>query len=128
MEILQIVGIAILVTVILVLLRQTRPEMAVQLSLVAGVVVFLVILGRLAPVLRLIDTLASRANVQGGYVQTVFKIVGVAYISEFGAQVCRDAREEAMATKVEFGGKVLILALAAPIIMAVVDTVVAMLP
>ncbi|NLC37881.1 MAG: stage III sporulation protein AD, partial [Clostridia bacterium] len=51
-----------------------------------------------------------------------------AYIAEFGAQVCRDAGETAIASRVEFAAKVLIIVLAIPIVVAILETIIRLLP
>jgi stage III sporulation protein AD len=59
---------------------------------------------------------------------TVLKIMGIAYIAEFGAQVCRDAGEGSTATKIEFAAKILVMVLALPIIVAILESVLRLLP
>ena len=128
MEILQIVGVALIVTVLTVLLRQQRPELAVQVSIAFGVLVFIMMLGKIAAVVDVLTELTQRANVNVFYMTIIFKIIGVAYIAEFGAQVCRDAGEGAVAGKIEFAGKVLVMVMAIPIIALVLETIVRLVP
>ena len=58
----------------------------------------------------------------------MLKIIGIAYIADFGAQVTRDAGEEAMASKIEMAGKVLILVMAIPIVTMIIETIIKILP
>lgn len=122
MEILQIVGFGLVAAVLIVLLRQQKPEVALLISIAAGVIIFLFVLGKVGAVVNVLKDLAARANVNLMYLAAILKIVGIAYIADFGAQICRDAGEGALASKIEFAAKVLILVLAVPIIMAVLDT------
>ncbi len=122
MEILQIVGFGLVAAVLVVLLRQQKPEVALLISIAAGVIIFLFVLGKVGAVVNVLKDLAARANVNLMYLAAILKIVGIAYIADFGAQICRDAGEGALASKIEFAAKVLILVLAVPIIMAVLDT------
>ncbi|MNJ03061.1 Stage III sporulation protein AC/AD protein family protein [compost metagenome] len=62
------------------------------------------------------------------YLKTVLKIIGIAYIAEFGAQIVRDAGQESIASKIELAGKVLILVLAIPIISIIIETVMKLMP
>ena len=126
-DIIQVVGLGIVAAVFLVLLRQTRPELALLLSLAAGALIFLAVLGRITSILEILEELAFRANISGTYLATVLKIIGVAYIAEFGAQVLRDSNENAVASKVEMAGKVIIMILAIPIVVAIVETISRML-
>lgn len=123
LEIVQVVGLAIVAVVLLLVIRQQRPEIAVLLGLVVGVAIFFMVAQRLVAVVDFLRDLASRAKVDDLYLNTILKIVGIAYIAEIGAQVCRDAEENSVASKVELAGKVLILVLAMPIVMAILETI-----
>lgn len=128
MEILQIAGLGIVAAVIIVVLRAQKPEMAVQVSIVTGVVIFLLLASKLSAVLELLEGYADRAGVNTVYFTTVLKIVGIAYIAEFGAEVCRDAGEGSIASKIELGGKVLIVLLAVPIMTSLLDLITNIMP
>lgn len=128
MEIFQVVGIALIGVILVVVLRRTNPEIAIQLSLITGVIIFMMLVGSIGKVVTTLQTLATRGGVNFLYLDTVLKVVGVAYLAEFGAQVCRDAGEGAIATKVEMAGKVLIMVMAVPIILAILEILLKLLP
>ncbi len=128
MEIWQIVGLALVVTVIGVVLRQIRPEISIQLTILAALMIFLLILGKVKVIIELLQNLADQANISSYYLLIVLKIVGIAYLAEFGAQICRDAGEGALATKVEMAAKVSVLVLAIPIIAAILESLVRLMP
>lgn len=128
MEIFKIVGIGIVATVLIVVLKNIRPEFALYISLITGVIIFSMILGELSYVIQTLNTLARRANVEFTYFSTILKIIGMAYVVEFGAQISRDAGEDSIAMKIELGGKVLIMVLAIPILLALMDLIIKILP
>jgi stage III sporulation protein AD len=128
MEMIQIVAFGLIATVLAVVIRGQRPEMAMALSVAAGVVIFLMMLGRIGSVVEIIRDLSDRAGVSAIYLGTILKIVGIAYIAEFGSQICRDAGEGALAAKVEFAAKVLIMVLAVPILVAVLQALLKLVP
>ena len=128
MEIFQIVGLGILATIIVVILKEFRPEFAILVSIVTGVIIFTLILNKLIYVVNTISTLQSRVDVNISYFNTILKIIGMAYIVEFASQISRDAGESSIAMKIEFAGKVLIMVLAIPIILALMDLIVKILP
>ena len=72
----------------------------------------------------------SRPSSKGesAVLETVLKIIGIAYIAEFGAQVTRDAGQGSIAAKIELAGKVLILIMAIPIINVIIETIVKFFP
>ncbi|HEY3314769.1 MAG TPA: stage III sporulation protein AD [Bacillota bacterium] len=128
MEIFQIVAIAIVGAMVIAVVRQFRSEVALPLTVVVAITIFLLLIDRLGLVFATLRDLASRANLNFLYFDTVLKIIGIAYIAEFGAQVCRDAQESAVAGKVELAGKVLIMVLAVPIIVAILEVILQLLP
>lgn len=129
MEIFQIVGLALTATAIIVLVRQSRgSEAALLISLVVGATIFLLLLDRIGTVIRVLADLSQQAGINQFYLNTVLKIIGIAYVAEFGSQVCRDAGENAVASKVELAAKVLIMVLAIPIIVAILESIIRLLP
>lgn len=128
MEILYVVGFALVVAVFAVLLREERPEMALLLVLGFGVLIFILVLGKMGAVIGLFRDLSRLAGVDELYLTTLLKILGIAYIAEFGAQICRDAGEGTIASKIEMVGKILILVLALPIFVAIMEVIVRLLP
>jgi len=128
MEIIQIIGLGFVVTLLILIIKQQRPEIAIQLSLALATIIFLMVLSKINVVLNLFRDMAAKANISSMYLNTILKIIGIAYITEFGAQVCRDAGEGAVAGKIEFAGKVLVMVMAIPIIALVLDTIVRLIP
>jgi stage III sporulation protein AD len=128
MEIMQIVGIGIVTAVLAVTIRQNKPEIAMTVSIAAGIIIFLLVLGKIGSVLDVLKELASRADLNTIYLATILKIIAIAYIAEFGAQICRDAGEGALAVKIEFAAKVLVLILAVPIVVAVLQALLKLVP
>ncbi|NHM27823.1 stage III sporulation protein AD [Desulfofundulus sp. TPOSR] len=128
MEIMQIVGLGIVAAVLAVTIRHNKPEMAMLLSIAAGIILFMMVLGKIGAVIDVLRELSTRANLNMVYLGTILKIVAIAYIADFGAQICRDAGEGAVASKIEFAAKVLILVLAVPIMIAVLQSLLKLVP
>ena len=128
MEIWQIVGLALIVTILSVVLKQIKPEIALQLSILAGASIFILVLSKIRVIVDLLQNLADQANINSYYLLIILKIVGVAYLAEFGAQICRDAGEGALATKIELAAKVGVIILAIPIIVAITESLVRLVP
>jgi len=127
-DILQIIGLAIVSTIIIAVIKVHRPEIAIQISIAAGIIVFAMIMGKVIAVVDFLDSYAQKVNIDTIYITTLLKIVGIAYITEFGAEVCKDAGESAIASKVELAGKVVIIVLAVPIITSLMDLIIKIMP
>lgn len=129
MEILQIVGIGIISTILAVLVRRTiGSEFAIFISLVTGILIFFMIFDKLIYVVETLSQLAKNTSIEFTYFSTILKIIGIAYIVEFGAQISRDAGEEAIASKIELGGKIVMMVLAIPILIALMELIIKILP
>ncbi len=76
----------------------------------------------------MIEKIALQANVNMVYLETILKIIGIAYIAEFASQITKDAGQGSLASKIELSGKVLILAMAIPILTVIIETILQMLP
>lgn len=124
----QIVGIGLVATVLIIILRRQKPEIAVQVSIMTGVVIFMLLASRLSAVIDLLGEYADKAEIKPVYFSTILKITGIAYIAEFGAEICKDAGEGAIASKIELAGKVIIVVLAAPMITSLLDLIIEVMP
>jgi len=127
MEVLQIVGIGVVGAVIVLILRELRPDMALVVSLATGGLIAAAVIGKLSGVMEVMGNLSEKAQLSAGYLSTIVRVIGVAYLAEFGSQICRDAGSGSIAAKVELGGKLIILAMSAPVVVSLVDMVVGVL-
>jgi len=123
LAILQIAGIALITTFLALVIKEQKPNYAFLLVLFAGCAIFLFLIDQIGTIIQMIDKLAAAANVNAIYIKTIMKIIGIAYIAEFASHISKDAGQNAMAAKVELAGKILILAMAIPIISVMVETI-----
>lgn len=81
------------------------------------------IISQLGSVYELVRNLATKLHMEDTYLNIVLKVVGIAYLAEFGCQLCEDAGEKAIGSKVQWVGKVMIFIVASPVILALVDLI-----
>jgi len=127
MDIFKIILIALLATVMILIIKQTRPEFEVMVSVITVVILFLFSMDKVGQVVELLNRLADNAGLPKEFLSIILKIVGIAYITEFGANICKDVGETAIASKVQFAGKCVIVVLGISIIGNFVDTVLGIL-
>ncbi|MDC3415491.1 stage III sporulation protein AD [Aquibacillus salsiterrae] len=128
MEIIQIVSIGIVSSLLVLILKEQKPSFTFFIILLTGIYIFSFIVKNIGDIFQLINYLGNKANVDGVYVDTILQIIGIAYIAEFGAHITRDAGLGSVAAKIELAGKILILVLAVPILTAVIETIVGLIP
>lgn len=128
MEIVQIVGLALIATVLILVVKEQKPMFAFLLTVFTGVFIFLFLIGKIDSIIRVLEDLATRSGINMIFLKTILKMIGIAYIAEFGAQIMRDAGQDSIASKIELAGKILIMMMAVPIIGAIIETVMKLLP
>ncbi|WP_459500261.1 stage III sporulation protein AD [Bacillus sp. C1] len=125
---LQIVGLGLVATFLAAVLNQHKSSITTLFIVFIASVMFLLLIDQIHSILRMIERVASEAKVSNVYVETLLKIIGIAYIAEFGAQITKDAGQGAIASKIELAGKILILVMAIPILTVVIETILGFLP
>ncbi|MCM3716761.1 stage III sporulation protein AD [Fictibacillus phosphorivorans] len=128
MEIIQIVGFGLVAAFLALVLKEQKANFAFLITLMVGAGIFLFLIDKIGQVIAMLQRLAINANVNMIYVETLLKIIGIAYIAEFGAQITRDAGQGAIASKIELGGKILIIVMAIPILTVIIETVLTLIP
>lgn len=128
MEIIRIIGIGLVALIIIVLLKQYRPEFAVYISLLTGVLILFFVMDQLTGIVQLIQSVANRSSVNSSFVTLLIKITGIAFLSEFAVSICKDSGESAIASKVELGSKIIIIAMSIPIISNLLEIIIKILP
>lgn len=116
MDIFKVVAFAIVATILIVILKEQRKEIALMLAIISclGIIVFAI--DELAKIIDLLNSLADKSGINKEFLIIIIKITGIAYIVEFGKNICVDAGQSAIGTKLEMAGKVIIVSLSIPII------------
>ena len=128
MDIIKMIGIGLTGAIAALIVKQSRPEIAVVISIATSALLFLMIAGQLTYLFEVIHTITDRLGIDTQYVVTIIRIIGIAYLTQLGADLCRDAGQTAIATKLEIAGKILIITLSIPIVVALVNLLVGLLP
>jgi stage III sporulation protein AD len=128
LEIVQIVGLSIFATILVLILKEQKPMFAFLITAFTGITIFLFLIGKISMVIHVLEDLANKASIDMVFLKTILKIIGIAYIAEFGAQIVRDAGQETLASKIELSGKILIMVMAIPIVSVIIEMVVKLLP
>ncbi|PRD10444.1 stage III sporulation protein AD [Bacillus sp. MYb56] len=124
----QIVGLGLVATFLAAVLNQHKSSITSLFIVFIGSMMFLLLIDQIHSILQMIERVASEAKVSNVYVETLLKIIGIAYVAEFGAQITKDAGQGAIASKIELAGKILILVMAIPILTVVIETILGFLP
>ena len=128
MEVIKIIGIGLISLVIITIVKQYKPEFTIYISLIAGCLILAIAFDKLADVINLLTNLANRSSINGSFITLLLKITGIAILTEFAVSICKDAGENAIANKMDIGGKIMIVAVSVPIISNLLEIVTKILP
>ena len=108
---------------LILLLRQYRSEYGLLVELAAAGILLLYAVLHLEPVLAAAETLSQRSGIPLEYLSILLKSLGICYLVQFGADLCRDVGESAIAAKLELGGRIMVLVLSLPLFYELMDKV-----
>ena len=128
MDIIKIVGIGLVALVIIILLKQYKPEFAIYISLLTGVLILILIMDKLTGIVNLIQSIVNQSYINTEFITLLIKITGIAFLSEFAVSICKDAGEAAIASKIEIGSKIIIISMAIPILSSSLELILKLLP
>jgi len=129
MDIIKIIGIAFSAVAIIIIIKQYKPEFTLYISLVASILILFLLLDKVSGIVNLLTTLANKMNgTSQEFLKILIKITGIAFLTEFAVNICKDSGESAIASKVDLGGKVIIITMSIPIISSMLETVLKILP
>lgn len=128
MEILNVVFLSIVATILSQIVKTYRPEFSIQISIVTGIIIFIMIMPKIYTSMNMMLDYFNRANIEIMYFRTLIKIIIIAYIAEFSIELCNDANHSAIATKIDFAAKSIIVVLAIPIITTLLDLILDIAP
>ena len=127
-DVIKIIGIGLLALIIIVILKQYKPEFAIYVSMIAGVLILVLAIQKLTGIINLLQSLANKTYINKSFLSILLKITGIAFITEFAVSICSDAGEKAIASKIEIGSKVIIIAMSIPIITSLLELFIEILP
>lgn len=121
MNIFLVAVFAVAAALLSVTLREQRQEFALAISLCAGAVLGIYILTQLFPIIRMVDGFFEKTGLDSQYGQILLKAMGICLVTQIAHDTCVDAKETALASKVVFAGRMMVLVLALPMFQYVMD-------
>jgi len=128
MDIIKIIGVGLIALIIIMIIKQYRPEFTLYVSLIAGAMILMLIMGKISAIIDLLTSLSNKTAINNEFLVLLIKITGIAFLTEFAVSICKDSGETAIANKMDMGGKVIIISMSIPIIASLLETVVKILP
>ena len=128
MDIIKIIGIGLISLIIIIVIKQYKPEFVIYISIVAGILILLLIFPKVSGIIDLLKNLSNQTSINNEFLIILLKITGIAFLIEFAVSICKDVGEVSIANKIDLGGKVIIISMSIPIISSLLQTIVKILP
>jgi stage III sporulation protein AD len=114
-ELIRIAAMGIVTAVLAVVISEKKPELGMLLGVLFGAMALIIALGKAGAVIEVLNETINRAGIDAKLLVPVLKVTGIAYITQFSVDVCRDVGQNSIAAKIEIVGKIMMLVVALPI-------------
>lgn len=128
MDIVKIIGVGLISLIIIIILKQYKPDFAIYVSILAGAIILMLVMDKLSNIVTLLSNIQNKANINNQFLVILLKITGISFLTEYASSICNDAGESSIATKIDLGGKILIIAISIPIIQALLELIIKIMP
>ena len=125
--VIKIIGVGLISLIVIIILKQYKPEFAIYVSIIAGIIILYMIIDKLGNIISLLQNISDKSGVNSEFLGLLLKITGIAFLTEFAINICKDAGEGAIASKIEIGSKVVIVSMSVPIISSLLEVILKLL-
>lgn len=122
-SVIKIIGIGLVGLIIVIILKQYKPEFAIYISLITGAIILYFTIDKLQVIISLLKSISDKSGINNQFLSLLLKITGIAFLSEFAINICKDSGEGSIASKVELGSKIVIVTMSIPIISSLLEVV-----
>ena len=122
-EVIKIIGIGFISLIIIIIIKQYKPEFAIYVSIVSGIIIIYMIFNKLEGIINLLKMISNKSGINNNFLDLLLKITGIAFLAEFAINLCKDSGEGAIASKIEMGTKVIIVSMSIPIISSLLEII-----
>lgn len=119
MNIIKIIGIGFLTLVISILLKDVKKEFSLYAVIVGTSIILLLSFDTLKNIVEFLENLTR--HLKGDFIEVLLKMTGIAILTEYAVSLCKDTGETAIASKIDFGGKIVLIALSIPVISSTLE-------
>lgn len=128
MDIIKVVGIGFVTLIMTIVLKEVKKEYAIYVALIGGLLLLTASFGTIKEIVNFLSKISEKTSYNSEFIGLLLKITGISILVEYTVSICKDSGESAIANKVDFAGKVIIISLSIPIINLTLTTLLSLLP
>lgn len=122
-ELVRVIFLGIAGVMLAIQFKGQKPEYGVYMGLAVGILIFGYALRQVAAVTSQLEKLQTYLGSAGSYLTVLLKVIGITYICEFSADICKDAGYQAVAGQIEVLGKLSVMFAGLPVLFAVIEQI-----
>lgn len=103
--------------------KSGKAEYGIYISIVLSLFIFLSVLGQMETIIESVRVIGRYLPIEQSYIGTLVKMLGITYIAEFSSGICKDAGYQTIAVQIETFGKLAVLVLSMPVLMALLGAI-----
>lgn len=128
MDLIKIIGIGFITVILTIILKEYKKDFAIYTILIGGALILYFSFETLADVVNFLKELSSKGKIDNSFISLLLKITGISILSEFAVSICKDCGEASIASKIDLGGKILVISLSIPVIGNALEQLLSLLP
>ncbi|MDO4677247.1 MAG: SpoIIIAC/SpoIIIAD family protein [Eubacteriales bacterium] len=105
------------------LLKSTKPEYASFITMAIGLLILGLAVGKVTYLFHTLDKIRESLPIDGNYISTLVKMIGITYIGQFSSSICKDAGYQAIGSQIELFCKLSVMVLSMPVLLALLETI-----
>lgn len=127
-DIIKIIGIGFITLIMTIILKEYRKEYAIYIVLIGGAIILFYSLNTITSIVKFLTDMSKNKNFNNDFIVCLLKITGISILVEYAVSICKDSGENAIANKIDFGGKIVVISMSIPIISSTLESLIKILP
>ena len=123
MDILRIAALGTAGVLLGITVKGAKPEFALLVTVGAGLCILAGTVGKMQYLLGMLAQMKSYLPVDSSYLNTLLKMLGITYVGQFSAGICKDPDHSSIAGQIELFARLAVLAVSMPVLLALLETV-----
>ena len=128
MDVIKIIGIGFLTLIIAIIIKEYRKEYYIYVVLIGGALILISSLDTIKSIVSFINELSYNTKYDNQFITLLLKLTGISILIEYAVSVCKDAGENGIASKIDFGGKIVLISMSIPVISVALEALMNLLP
>ena len=116
MDVVKIIGIAFITLIFTIILKEYRKDFAIYAVIIGGGLILFYSMDTISSIINFINNLSNKTNISSEFIKLLIKITAISILIEFAVSICKDCGENAIANKLDLGGKVIVISMSIPVI------------